>query len=343
MRKYILALILGIGIVFQYQSVYAQVDDVDSDNTLATQTVDKNILANEELMKTITPEQLEEYIAKGADVNARSGKYGWTPLMFATLYENPKIMQLLINHGAYTEIRDSIGNTALMNALLSFNKDIMQINECVNNKELNDTVIKYMKAGGRFASSKTKKSNFEVIETLLKNGANANIENTFGMFVFVFLDAFLNGKTDTGSDVVIEPNKDVVVEMVAFIEDVMKKGVNSTKQLRYSVTPLQIAIARSDQKVIEALLKAGADANKAKILTGNSLLYLALFFKDDNVDKNTKINIIDTLLAYGAVPNDDELVPILKSNYLEVSIKDKIYNEWQKQNRIKAKEDFSKK
>ena len=64
MKKYIFAFILVCGAFLCGQAVYAQTDYDISDNTFITETVDKNILADENLMKTITPEQLERYIVQ---------------------------------------------------------------------------------------------------------------------------------------------------------------------------------------------------------------------------------------------------------------------------------------
>ena len=303
MKKYILALILGFGIVLQGQAVYAQMEDTTADSSINTQTFDKNILADEELMKTITPEQLEEYIAKGADVNARSGKYGWTPLIWAVVGENSKIIPTLINHGAYTEIRDKIGNTALIYSL--------------------------------WPIISSKKPNLEVIKTLLQNGANVNITNTFGRVVW----------TLAASWDFLDDNEELRTETYYKVKKELRPTGNdmlTAKEANYGVTPLQIALTNPNPEVIETLLKAGANV-KTKTITGNSLLLTAVGQgKDVAISKK----IIEMLLDYGAVPNDEELVFFIKARGSDEDVNElqnRIYNEWQKQNRIKAKEDFSKK
>lgn len=88
-------------------------EDFGLDSTSPTQTVDKNIFINKDLMKTITPEQLKEYIAMGGDVNASDSK-GTTALMVASLYSsNPQILEILIDNGSALESKRENGWTAL--------------------------------------------------------------------------------------------------------------------------------------------------------------------------------------------------------------------------------------
>ncbi len=92
-------------------------EDVEQkENTVSpdeNKPVDKNILLNANLMKTITPEQLEEYISQGADVNAGDDK-GTTVLMMAALSgTNPKILEILIDNGAVLDSKRKNGWTPL--------------------------------------------------------------------------------------------------------------------------------------------------------------------------------------------------------------------------------------
>lgn len=88
-------------------------EDFGLDSTSPTQTVDKNVLVNKELMKTITSEQLKEYISMGGDVNASDSK-GTTVLMVAALSSsNPQILEILIDNGSAIESKRENGWTAL--------------------------------------------------------------------------------------------------------------------------------------------------------------------------------------------------------------------------------------
>lgn len=82
-------------------------------DTPPVQEIAKNILADSKLMKTITVEQLKEYIAQKVDVNAHDDK-GTTVLMMAALYSsNPQILATLIDNGAELESKRENGWTAL--------------------------------------------------------------------------------------------------------------------------------------------------------------------------------------------------------------------------------------
>lgn len=67
-----------------------------------------------ELWENITPQQIQEYIDSGAEVNARA-KYGWTPLMNAAEYtDNPEVITMLLEAGADVTARANFGWTPLM-------------------------------------------------------------------------------------------------------------------------------------------------------------------------------------------------------------------------------------
>lgn len=139
----------------------------DSDNTLPAQTADRNIFLNKKLMETITPEQMEEYIAQGADVNVRDRESA-TPLMLAARSnKNPQIIKILLRYGSDIKARDGYGQTPLMLAAIQ--------NE---NPEVIKTLIKYgsdieAKRNGITALvfACAYNSNVQVIQTLIDNGA----------------------------------------------------------------------------------------------------------------------------------------------------------------------------
>ena len=94
--------------------------DIASDNTTISHIVSKDILADEKLMKTITPEQLERYISQSADVNVRFTRKvkdsqdenkiievkNVTPLMMAALGNTDvKVIELLLKNGVNIEAK----------------------------------------------------------------------------------------------------------------------------------------------------------------------------------------------------------------------------------------------
>ena len=67
-------------------------------------------------------EIVSSLIKNGADVNARGGKNKWTPLMMATSRGYCRMITFLIEHGAYIDLQDSIGRTALHYAMFKDEK-----------------------------------------------------------------------------------------------------------------------------------------------------------------------------------------------------------------------------
>ena len=67
-------------------------------------------------------EIVSSLIKNGADVNARGGKNKWTPLMMATSRGYCRMITFLIEHGAYIDLQDSVGRTALHYAMFKDEK-----------------------------------------------------------------------------------------------------------------------------------------------------------------------------------------------------------------------------
>ena len=259
-------------------------DDVP-ENVPASQTVDKNILADEELMKAITPEQLEEYVTQGADVNIKFIRKvkdeqdenkiietkDVTPLMIAARYnENPKTIEMLLENGADIKAQNEKGGTALMFA-------------AHNNK--NPEIIEVLMQNGAEIEAKNKygvtalmdaaygNENPEVVETLLKYGANVEAKDNNGWTAL--MGAAYNNK-----------NPEV-------IETLLKNGANIEAKNENGWTSLmEAAYNNKNPEVIEILLKNGANI-EAKNKGGWTPLMEAARY-------NENIEVIETLLKHGA-------------------------------------------
>lgn len=306
MKKYILALILGLEIILQGQAVYAQMEDTTAESAINTQTFDKKILANRalmknillnpKLMKTITPEQLEEYISKGADVNAL-GKYGETPLMVAAGYNHiPQTIEVLLKYGANINAKDENGLTPLM-CLLFYN-------------ELPED------------------QKYVMMKIMLKFGADVNIKSekeqlTPLMFAILTNDTIsINLLLEVGADVNIKGKKGVTALMLATVRNQQKEkmllGFFINKD--FEISHLNAA------EIVQVLIANGADVN-AKFDGELPILSVAA----SNTD-NPKV--IQILLDNGAKFEDgNKLLALLdKNEYIEKNqnywdLRDRIYNE----------------
>ncbi|MGA3165950.1 MAG: ankyrin repeat domain-containing protein [Terriglobia bacterium] len=110
----------------------------------------------------------ELLLEKGADVNARGGDRGWTPLDMAATSGCTEVAELLLAHGAEVNAKDSGGRTALHEAAAYGYKDVAQLLlvhgaevDAKDNRGL--TPLHYA----------TKYSHKEVAELLLANKADA--------------------------------------------------------------------------------------------------------------------------------------------------------------------------
>lgn len=63
--------------------------------------------------------QVRDLLDQGVNVNAR-GRWKETPLINAALYGNPEVVRLLLRAGADVNAQDEAGQSALMQALISF-------------------------------------------------------------------------------------------------------------------------------------------------------------------------------------------------------------------------------
>ena len=149
-----------------------------------------------------TPEDLAPILARGADVNARSGAFGFTPLIFASIWNYASASKFLIENGADVNAKSVDGNTALMFAIKTCDWD-MVVTLVEMGARLNDAsasgytpimhainsgcgtdLLKFLIQRGADVNAKDKDGNtplnafadldFDKAEALLNAGANVN-------------------------------------------------------------------------------------------------------------------------------------------------------------------------
>lgn len=353
MRKYIFALILGCGIVLQYQSVFSQeyiegntyydkngkayfydangkafyypepveIDNITVDaqqnsevNTQDNQlkTVDKNILADEALMKTITPEQLEKYLSQGADVNVKFIRKiknkqdenkiieikDVTPLMMAAL-GNPdvKVIELLLENGADIKAQNENSRTAFMHAAQE-NSNPEVIETLLKHGADIETKDNYGWTSLMYAARDNE--NQEVIETLLKHGADVNAKDEDGKTALLIAARYnenpeiIETLLKHGADINAKYNNGVTALMLAVMRNSNPKIIKKLFGIE-DIDEIKATMGNPNPEIIEILLKHGADVNAA-LGHGTTALMLAAL-----TQQNPKI--IETLLKYGADVN----------------------------------------
>lgn len=306
MKKYLLALILGFGIVFQCQLVYAQMEDTTAESAINTQTIDKNILADAELMKTITPEQLEEYIAKGADVNAvavSGNMRGATVLAIASFLsmENSKleIIKTLIKAGANVN-QKMMGRTTLLPLIIENTADI---------------------------------DNPEIVKVLLDYGANVEAENDSGWTPLMLAVEYRNSEyvkmlIDAGANV----NAKVIrypsygsgwtpLMIAVKSGDIEKVNIlidagADLHAVAYGETVMDFAYKQNNSKIIKLLENAGIiedqDKKIQRIIDSTELLITLIRTFYNNADNYEGLT---TLVAH-----ENRMIPDYMENYMKINI-----------------------
>jgi ankyrin repeat protein len=120
-------------------------------------------------------EAVKEFLAAGADVNAKS-KYGGTPLQYAAAYGHKETAELLVAKGADVNAKDKNGYTPLFGAALEGHKEVAELliakGADVNAKDDTHRWTPLHQAA--------KSGRKEIAELLIAEGAEVNAKNDSG-------------------------------------------------------------------------------------------------------------------------------------------------------------------
>lgn len=180
--------------------------------------------------KKVYYQRIKLLINSGADVNFQRRiefaygyqrlKIGYTPLMLAVIYGEKDIIEMLINAGADVNMQDSDGVTALYLAV---------------KKALYSSV---------------KNNCYEIIEMLLKSGANVDIPIQRCDF------SYFSKKTNDSSTLLIESVRSKNIKIVNLL---ILYNANVNLQDSKGLTALMWATKKECKNIVDILLKAYAD------------------------------------------------------------------------------------
>lgn len=129
--------------LFQMSIKYRQDDEVisyflDNNVDLKVKNNGYTILHNLAMNKDISVENIERIVSnKDLDINQRIDKLGYTPLMFAVINNNPKLVEVLLKNGAKLDILDNHGKDV-------FDKiDKSKIMKSKEQKNMKEIIAKY--------------------------------------------------------------------------------------------------------------------------------------------------------------------------------------------------------
>ncbi|KAI9697681.1 MAG: hypothetical protein M1836_004631 [Candelina mexicana] len=203
-------------------------------------------------------------LAHGADTEVKDEHQG-TPLVLAVDRGHKGIVQLLLEHGADTEVRDEHQWTPLILAAYEGHKDIVQLLlergadiEATDGAE--QTSLHLAALEGRR----------DTVQLLLEHGADIEATNTHGNTSLILAAA--------------RGHKDIVQLLV-------KHGADTKATVEQGNTSLHLAADRGHRDIVQLLLKHGADIKATNKHGNTSLLHAA---------GRGHTDIVQLLLEHGA-------------------------------------------
>jgi ankyrin repeat protein len=252
------------------------------------------------LCRAGTPQEVQDAIYAGADVNARDKESGRTPLMYAAAFNgSADVISVLLNAGAKVNAEDKDGWTALM--LASEHNDNSDVLSALIDGVLTSTddfaalekIFKTGKAKNFLETCAT--GTPQEVQEAIDAGAYVNAENKDGVKALM-LAAQFNGDPDVpfillrrGADAEAKNKDGFTALMLAaqhngnpdVLSALIRGGADVEARGEGGVTALMLAAAHNGPDAVSALLfkadlfRPGADAN-AKDAGGNKALDYAV-------------------------------------------------------------------
>jgi uncharacterized protein len=123
-------------------------------------------------------EELRAAIMEGADPNVKDS-FGSTALLAAIAYKSLEVIPVLLEHGADVTVQDNDGSTALHYAIEHKLPAVLEalVERCPEAVFISD------KYGNQplWTAAFNARGDYEMVSTLLRNGANANHCNNVGL------------------------------------------------------------------------------------------------------------------------------------------------------------------
>ena len=263
-----------------------------------------------------------EKLADKVDIN-KEDENGNTPFNYLIQYfesipNNSEIFNLLVKAGADINSKDKSGNTPLINAI---------------NNENNELTEKLVKAGVDVNIKDEKgisplyysilKDNKKLFDLLIEKGADFNEADKYGgslLFIIpnqneyyfkklIQLSANINKEDKNGTTLLL--NAITAQSSVEFIQVLLDNNADPNTLDQNGGTPLFYALYQGNYKLIDLLIKYGADVNfKFDIFDETLLIY---FIKN-----------IDDIIKRGNLTDDDveQIIRVLIKNGLNVNKKE---------------------
>ena len=214
-------------------------------------------------------EKAREFVAAGANVNAKDRKSGATPLIWAIGGGHLSTARLLLESGADVDASDAWGSTALSVAARNGIPEGSKILLAAGADP--DSTDRFGRTP--LISASTYQGSAEISQLLLENGASVNLMDQRGWDALTL--AVETGRTDT-------------------VKVLLKAGANVNRADHKEFYPLSFAAKRGNLDIVRLLLAAGADIN-AQATYGTTALIWGVYYNHGE--------IAGLLLKSGAISN----------------------------------------
>ena len=276
--------------------------------------------------------KIQQLLDSGANINARSRINRYYALQFAVNWSDPKLVEFLLDKGADINLTDDGDDTALMEAASSHdpqNKVIVKL--------LLDRGADVHASGNRAILNAAKEGGPEVVQMLLKKGADPNARNIVpdsgdwagdtalmyavqGDFVeavrlLLAAGADVRAVNESGQTVLmkaarVDAGNDVQTHVV-MLQMLLKRGVDVNARDKKGKTALMHAAYEwfteaggifSHPEILRVLLEHGADVN-AQDSQGDTALMTAIKYCRITPAKAGNLEVVKILLEKGAQVN----------------------------------------
>jgi ankyrin repeat protein len=200
---------------------------------------------------------IRTFLERGADINAKDAKNGYTPLMYSVLYNKQQAYNYLISKGANVNIKSNDGKTALHIAAMVNNLDAM--------------------------------------ESLLDQGADPNKKDTNGRLPYSYTSSYNKEFALLAVKNSSDMNKALIdsaeLEEIQAVKYALKNGAHVDYQSENGDTALIIATRKGNSLLVNFLFSEGANPfirNKQ----GLSALDIAALNNDQKLKDNIKTVIV---------------------------------------------------
>lgn len=224
---------------------------------------------------------VRKLLKKGVDANISLSSTHMTPLMVAIQDDRTDIIKILLENGANVNAKNNNGATAFGIAVMMGNIEIVKL---------------FLKAGADVNSYYAGMSslqiaitnrNKDVFKLLIENDANVNALSDGGQTALHFLAKPLNTSSPPPSFIKYSKDWNDIEVAQSLLQHGANPNIRATDGVwpKYSdITPLSLAYARDNKKLVDLLLSHGADVNVG-VEKEMSLYHLAVKKNDTEMVK----------------------------------------------------------